>query len=78
MVTKYQVKLWKEEGMETTGLLKKIIQYRTQREMKKNGYPFCDPNKTMVNFTKVPSDAHKNNLKEDIFKISLRISWRRY
>jgi hypothetical protein len=28
----------------------------------KNGYPVPDPNKAMINVTKVPSDAHKKNL----------------
>jgi hypothetical protein len=32
----------------------------------KNGYPVPNPNKTMINDTKEPSDAHKNTLKEEI------------
>jgi hypothetical protein len=31
-----------------------------------NGYPVPDLNKTMINDTKEPSDAHKNALKEEI------------
>jgi hypothetical protein len=57
------VERWEEEeGMETT-FLKKIIQYRIQWEMKKNGYLGLDPNKAMINVTKEPSDAHKISLK---------------
>jgi hypothetical protein len=35
-----------------------------------NGYPIPDPNKTMINITKKPSDSHqkKKTLKEEIFK----------
>jgi hypothetical protein len=33
---------------------------------KENGHPVPDPNKTKTNDTKEPSDAHKNNLKEEI------------
>jgi hypothetical protein len=29
-----------------------------------NGYPVLDPNETMINNTKEPSDAHKNTLKK--------------
>jgi hypothetical protein len=38
-----------------------------------NGYPGPDPNKTMINVTKEPSDTHERTLKEEIFgKKSLR------
>jgi hypothetical protein len=33
---------------------------------KENRYPVPDPNKTMLNDTKEPSNAHKNTLKEEI------------
>jgi hypothetical protein len=33
-----------------------------------NGYPVPDSNKTMINDTKEPSNAHKNTLKEDILQ----------
>jgi hypothetical protein len=33
-----------------------------------NGYPVPDPNKTMINVTKEPSNAHKNMLKEEILQ----------
>jgi hypothetical protein len=42
------------------------------------GYPVPYPNKTIINDTKEPSDAHTNTLKEEILKKSLRISRRRY
>jgi hypothetical protein len=42
------VERWEEEeGIEIT-VLKKKIQYRIQWEMKKNGYPVPDFNKTMI------------------------------
>jgi hypothetical protein len=31
-----------------------------------NGYPVLDPNKTMINVNKEPSNAQKNTLKEEI------------
>jgi hypothetical protein len=33
-----------------------------------NGYSVPGPNKTMVNNTKEPSDAHENTLKEEILQ----------
>jgi hypothetical protein len=33
-----------------------------------NGYPVPDPNKTMINVTKEPSDTHKKTLKEEILE----------
>jgi hypothetical protein len=66
------MELWEEEeGMETT-LLKKIIQYRIQWEMKKMNTQFL---KTMINVTKGPSDTHKKKTSK---KKLLRNSWRRY
>jgi hypothetical protein len=45
MVAQYQVKQWEEEeGMETT-VLKKIIQYRIQWEMKKMDIQFLTSTK---------------------------------
>jgi hypothetical protein len=41
-----------------------------------NGYPVPDPNKTKVNHTRGPSNANKNNLKEEILKVTTRISCR--
>jgi hypothetical protein len=45
--------------MEPT-LFKKIIKYKIQWEMKKMNAQFLTLNRTMINVTKVPSDAHKN------------------
>jgi hypothetical protein len=39
-----------------------------------NGYPVPDPNKTMINVTNEPSDAHKKSLREETEKKSLRNS----
>jgi uncharacterized FlaG/YvyC family protein len=33
-----------------------------------NGYAVPDPNKTMINVTKEPSNAHKNTFKEEILR----------
>jgi hypothetical protein len=45
-----------------------------------NEYPVPDPNKTMINVTNEPSDAHKkkNLLKRKSWTSSLRNSWRSY
>jgi hypothetical protein len=37
-------------------------------ENAENGYPVPDSNKTMINYTKEPSNAHKNTLKEEILQ----------
>jgi hypothetical protein len=52
--------------METTLLKKNSIQDSVGNE--ENGYPVPDPNKTMINVTKKPSNAHKNTLKEEILQ----------
>jgi hypothetical protein len=41
-----------------------------------NGYPVPNPNKTMINVTKEPSDAHKKPSKRKSWKKSLRNLWR--
>jgi hypothetical protein len=43
-----------------------------------NGYLVPDPNKTMINITKEPSDTHKKPSKRKSWKKSLKNSWRRY
>jgi hypothetical protein len=47
---------------------RKIIQYRIQGEMMKICTQFPDPNKTMINVTEMPSDAHEKNLKKEILE----------
>jgi hypothetical protein len=47
-------------------------------ENEENGYPVPDSNKTMINDTKEPSDAHKTPSKKKSCKKSPRSSWRRY
>jgi hypothetical protein len=37
-------------------------------ENEENGYLVPDPNKTMINVIKEPSDAHKKTLKEEILE----------
>jgi hypothetical protein len=34
-----------------------------------NGYPDLDSNKTKINYTKEPNEAHKNFLKEEILQV---------
>jgi hypothetical protein len=34
-----------------------------------NGYPVPDPNKTKINYSKEPNEAHKNTLKEEILQV---------
>jgi hypothetical protein len=35
-----------------------------------NGYPETDSNKTKINYTKEPNEAHKNTLKEEILQVT--------
>jgi hypothetical protein len=56
-----------KEGMETT-LLKKNNLIQDSEWNEENGYSVSDPNKTRINDTKEPSNAHKNTLKEEIFQ----------
>jgi hypothetical protein len=46
---------------------KKLIQDSEGDE--ENGYPVHDQNETKINNTKKPSDAHKNNLKEESLQV---------
>jgi hypothetical protein len=50
----------------------KLIQYSQGNE--ENGYPVPDSNKTKIIYAKEPKKAHKNTLKEEILKKSMRIS----
>jgi hypothetical protein len=34
-----------------------------------NGYPDPDSNKTKINYTKEPNEAHKNTLKKEILQV---------
>jgi hypothetical protein len=72
------VEQWKEEeGIETTFLKKSNLMQDSVGNEKK-GYPVHDPNETMINITKEPSDAHKKPSKKKSWNKSLRNSWRRY
>jgi hypothetical protein len=42
----------------------KVVQDLEQNE--ENGYPDPDSNKTKINYTKEPNEAHNNTLKEQI------------
>jgi hypothetical protein len=58
----------RKKGTETI-LPPKIIKYRIQREKEKNRYPVLDSNKTKINDTKEPNNAHKNILKGEILQV---------
>jgi hypothetical protein len=45
----------------------KVVQDLERNE--ENGYPDPDSNKTKINYTKEPNEAHKNALKEEILQI---------
>jgi hypothetical protein len=45
----------------------KVLQDLEQNE--ENKYPDPDPNKTKINYTKEPKEAHKNTLKEGILQV---------
>jgi hypothetical protein len=58
----------RQKGMETIlPLQKKLIQDSEGNE--ENGYPDSDANKTKINYTKEPNEAHKNQLKEEILQV---------
>jgi hypothetical protein len=60
------VEWWEEEkGMETTQK-NNLIQDSERNE--ENRYTVPDPNKTKINDTKEPSNAHRNILKEEILQ----------
>jgi methionyl-tRNA synthetase len=46
----------------------KINSIQDSEGNEENGYLVPDPNKTKINDTKQPSDAHKNTLKEEILQ----------
>jgi hypothetical protein len=46
---------------------KKVLQDLEQNE--ENGYPDPDSNKTKINYTKEPNEAHKNILKEEFLQV---------
>jgi hypothetical protein len=59
---------WEEEkGMETILPPKVLVQDSEGNE--ENGYPDLNSNKTKINYTKEPKEAHKNTLKEKILKV---------
>jgi hypothetical protein len=45
----------------------KVVQDLEQNE--ENGYPDPDSNKTKINCTKEPNEAHKSTLKEEILQV---------
>jgi hypothetical protein len=50
----------------------KVVQNFKQNE--ENGHPDPDSNKTKINYTKEPNEAHKNILKEEILQVISEIS----
>jgi hypothetical protein len=57
----------RRKWMETT--LPKNNLIKNSEGNKKNGYPVPDSNKIKINDTMVPSNAHKNILKEEILQV---------
>jgi hypothetical protein len=53
---------------------KKLVQEPEGNE--ENRYSDPDSNKTKANYAKEPNEAHKNNMKEEIGKYSMRILYR--
>jgi hypothetical protein len=63
------VEWWeKEKGKEAT-LPPKNNLIQDSEENEGNGYPVPDPKKTKINDTKETSNAHRNNLKEEILQV---------
>jgi hypothetical protein len=56
----------KREGNHSLSL-KKVLQNLEQN--KENGYPGPDSDKTKINYTSEPNEAHKNILKEEILQV---------
>jgi hypothetical protein len=59
------VEIWEEEKEKETippPPKNKVLKYLEQNE--ENRYPDPDSNKTKINYTKEPNNAHKNSLKE--------------
>jgi hypothetical protein len=52
----------KKKGWKPFSSKKNLVQDSEGNE--ENGYPVSDPNKTKINGTKEPSDAHKNSKKK--------------
>jgi hypothetical protein len=57
---------WKRDGNHSP-LKNNLIQ--DSEVNKENKYPVSDSNKTKINGTKEPNDAHKNNLKKEILQV---------
>jgi hypothetical protein len=57
---------WKNDGNHSP-LNNKLVQEPEGNE--ENGYPDSDSNKTKINYTKEPNEAHKNNLKQEILPV---------
>jgi hypothetical protein len=57
------VEVWEEgKGKETIPPQNKVEQDLEWNE--DNGYPYPESNKTKINYTNEPNEAHKNTLKE--------------
>jgi predicted house-cleaning noncanonical NTP pyrophosphatase (MazG superfamily) len=63
------VEQWEEEKRKETTLFKKNNFIKDSEGNEENRYPVPYSNKTKINNTKEPSDAHKNNLKEEILQV---------
>jgi hypothetical protein len=57
---------WKRNGNHSSPP-KKLVQDSERNE--ENGYPDPDSNKTKINYTKEPNEAHTDDLKEEILEV---------
>jgi hypothetical protein len=56
---------WKRDGKHSPPQTKLVLNAEGNEE---NEYPDTDSNKTMINYTKEPNEAHMNTLKEKILQ----------
>jgi hypothetical protein len=57
---------WKKDGNHS--LTRNKLEQDSDRN-EENGYPDPDSNKTKINHTKEPNEAHKSTLKEEILQV---------
>jgi hypothetical protein len=56
-----------KKGWKPFSTKSKLVQDSERNE--ENGYPDPDSNKTMINYTKEPKEAHRNSLREEILQV---------
>jgi hypothetical protein len=63
------VEIWKEEKEKGTILPPKNKVLWDVEQNEENRYPEPDSNKTKINYTKEPNEAHKNYLEKEILQV---------